>query len=101
MTIFKLDGTCFRFNKYEHVKQNFGLLTEEAQERYEAGYTNYLTKLLIVFKRSHMNICTQCEAHYNTLGNKPGSCHTKGATALHIAMYDFEKDPENVLNCKI
>jgi len=101
MTVFKLDGTSFKFQKPDVVeKANAdGLMEEAAWARYQEGRVSYLTKHLTLAKNNKMNICSKCDQKYYVSGNKEGFCYKD--EGKHDAKYDFEKDPENVLNCEI
>ena len=100
MSVFKLDGTCFKFQKWEQVQaaNSAGYLESEAWEKAQAGHVSYLTKHLNLCKQNNMNICRTCEQKYYKAAE-----HTNcGANNCgpHNPRYDFTLD-ENVLNCEI
>jgi len=70
-----------------------------AWAKYQEGRRSYLTKHLTLARNNKMNICKKCDQKYYVAGNVVGSCYADEQT--HIAMYDFTKDPSNVLNCAI
>ena len=72
MTVFVLDGTCFKFAHPAKVEKAYeqGLLEEAAWEKYKEGRISYLTKHLTLCKNNAMNICTNCEQKYYVKGNK-------------------------------
>ena len=63
MTVFKLDGTCFKFHKPDIVEAvyNAGNMNQDAWERYQEGRVTYLTKHLTMCKNFKMNICVNCD----------------------------------------
>eukprot|EP00347_Sterkiella_histriomuscorum_P006207 403353651 len=101
MSVFKLDGTCFKFNKHAVVEEAYtqGILTEEAHSKYLEGRESYLLKHLQLMKDNEMNECRKCEQKYYIKANQEGQCYV--GQGSHEPLYDFEKDPENVLNCTI
>lgn len=101
MSVFQLDGTCFRFQHPKKVEAAFanGLIEAAAWAKYLEGRKSYMTKHLTLCKNNKMNFCKKCEQKYYVAGNRADSC-TKDHTA-HEAQYDFTKDPDNVLNCEI
>ena len=96
MSVFKLDGTSFRMRKRDTIQSWYdaGIIPDDAWEEYLVAYDQWLTNLLLIWKRTENNICSKCEKRYHissTKGCKDGD---------HTPSYDFEKD-EDVLNCKI
>lgn len=63
MSVFKLDGTCFKFRKHAEVLQAYekGILIETAHARYLEGRESYLLKHLKLMKENDMNECKKCE----------------------------------------
>ncbi len=100
LLVFKLDGTCFKLRKNADVMvaREKGVLNDNAYSKYVEGYEQYLMKHLTLMKNNSMNECRYCEMRYHVRGNVPGNCSAKG---VHEPLWDFGKDPENVLNCGI
>ena len=76
-----------------------GFMEEAAWSRYQEGRKSYQIKHLTLAKNNNMNICSKCDQKFFVAGNRDGACWADQTT--HIAMYDFTKDPDNVLNCGI
>ena len=100
MTVFKLDGTCFKFQKWEKIVavNAAGNMESAAWERAQAGHVSYLTKHLGMCKQNRMNICKACEMKYHVAAEHT-NCGANNAGA-HTPQYNFELD-EDVLNCEI
>ena len=75
-----------------------GCMNEEGLAKYREGRISFLTKHLNLWKNNSMNQCKKCKMTFHIRGNR-GDCCQKGGS--HDPKYDFEKDPENVLNCEI
>ena len=101
MAVFQLDGTCFKFLKPKLVADAHekGLMEEEAWNGYQEGRKSYLQKHLTLCKDNNMNLCSKCDQKFYVAGNRPGACWVD--QGIHNQMYDFTKDPANVLNCEI
>ena len=99
MTVFKLDGTCFKFQKPDIVEAVYkaGNMEQAGWEKYSAGRVTYLTKHLTMCKNFAMNICVNCDTKYYVKG-KPTCSLSQSGTCT--PKYDFTKD-ENVLNCEM
>ena len=67
MSVFQLDGTCFKFQKWENIEaaNAAGKLEPEAWEAAQEGHKAYLTKQLNLCKQMNMNICRVCGVRYN------------------------------------
>ena len=101
MSVFKLDGTCFKFQEWENIvaANEAGKLEPEAWEKAQQGHVSHMTKLLTMCKQNNMNICKACKMRYYKAAE-----HTNcGANDCgpHTPKYDFALDAENVLNCEI
>ena len=99
MTVFKLDGTCFKFHKPDVVEGVYksGNMEQEAWEKYQEGRVSYLTKHLTMCKNNKMNVCVNCDMKYYVKGNPTCS---KSLSGHCTPKYDFTKD-DNVLNCEM
>ena len=100
MAFFKLDGTAFKFHKWDKLValNQTGVIEPAAWEKACEGRTAYLTKWLTMCKQNNMNICKLCDMRFHN-----GAAHINcGANNMgpHNAKYDFTID-ENVLNCEI
>ena len=98
-----LDGTAFKFRRHAEVVQAYesGTLTEAGFQRYMEGRIIYLNKHLNLMKTNQMNQCKKCEMRYMVRGNIKGNCTASLPDGVHDPMYDFTKDPDNILNCEI
>ena len=98
--VFRIDGSTFKFHEPEAVEAAIqaGALNEDAVAKYREGRESFLTKHLTLWKNNGMNKCKKCGTVYHVKGNKADSCRFGG---YYEPRYDFEKDPDNVLNCEI
>ena len=101
MSVFKLDGTCFKFRKWNEVvaANNAGNMEEAAWERAQEGYKSFMTAQLTLCKNNNMNICKTCDMRYYVAAQHTGCGKNNGGA--HNPGWDFTVDPDNVLNCGI
>ena len=93
MQVFKLDGTCFRMQKRDHMQECYesGLIEDSAWEKYLEAYDVYLENFLKILKRTNNNVCRKTGKRYHESTNKDGE---------YEPTYDFSLD-EDVMKCKI
>ena len=101
MSVFKLDGTCFKFKKWEEIEaaNAAGNVEPQAFERAQEGYKCYMIHNLTLCKNNNMNMCKACGMRYYNAATHTG-CTANGGGA-HVPGWDFSIDPDNVLNCGI
>ena len=101
MSVFKLDGTCFKFRDWEEVvaANAAGKIEEAAWVRAQEGHESYMIYQLTLCKNNRMNICKACKMRYYVAAQHT-NCGANGGGA-HTPGWDFTIDPNNVLNCGI
>ena len=100
MSVFKLDGTCFKFQKWDKIiaVNATGNMEPEAWEKAQQGHISYLTKHLTLCKQNRMNICKKCDMKYYDAAQNTRVCGVDEGRC--DPRYDFTIDPDNVLNCE-